>query len=112
MRKIILSGGIGTLNLSNKVDSLIPSWKLMVFISSTFTDTQDERNILLDKILPKLSMEAEKFEIQVVFIDMRWGIKDENTLDHKTWIECERFILYIDENLCNNIIYYLLIIKY
>lgn len=29
-----------------------PPNKLMVFISSTFTDTHDERNILLEEVLP------------------------------------------------------------
>jgi hypothetical protein len=45
-------------------------------------------------------MDAERFQIQVIFVDMRWGIKDENTLDHKTWIECERFdlILFLTSN--------------
>jgi hypothetical protein len=101
IREDIIVGGFRNLNLQNsKTTTLIPSWKLMVFISSTFTDTQDERDILLNKILPKLSMDAERFQIQVIFVDMRWGIKDENTLDHKTWIECERFdlILYLTSN--------------
>ena len=72
-------------------ESIIPTWKLIVFLSSTFTDTKNERNCLIDKILPKLSIEATSNEIQVIFIDMRWGIRDENTLDHKTWFECQRY---------------------
>jgi hypothetical protein len=27
-------------------------------------------------------------EIQVIFVDMRWGVRDENSCDHLTWIEC------------------------
>ncbi len=49
----------------------IPRWKLLIFVSSTFTDTYHERNLLLGKILPKLREKARKNEIEVSFIDMR-----------------------------------------
>jgi hypothetical protein len=31
-----------------------PQWKLQVFVSSTFTDTYAERNVLLEELLPEL----------------------------------------------------------
>jgi hypothetical protein len=37
------------------------SFELRVFVSSTFTDTELERNILLQKILPDLQMEAAQY---------------------------------------------------
>jgi len=68
----------------------IPKKKLMVFVSSTFTDTLIERNIILEKILPQLKARARQHRVEVTFVDMRWGVRDENTLDHRTWIDCER----------------------
>ena len=72
----------------------IPTWllnpALEVFVSSTFTDTHKERNILLTEILPKLRDRASKFKIAVTFFDLRTGIPDSNTLDHDTWNGCYR----------------------
>lgn len=71
-----------------------PRSKLLVFVSSTFTDTHDERNIILEKILPQLRQRGKETGIEVTFIiDMRWGVRDENTLDHMTWISCERELI-------------------
>jgi hypothetical protein len=48
----------------------VPRWKLLVFVSSTFTDTYHERNILLGSILPRLR-ERARAKIEVSFVDMR-----------------------------------------
>lgn len=61
----------------------------MIFVSSTFTDTHNERNYIFEYILPSLQALGNKYQIQINFIDMRYGIRDENTLDHKTWILCK-----------------------
>jgi hypothetical protein len=76
-------------------DSLLKDWmplrsKLLVFVSSTFTDTNRERNILFESILPDIRAEGRRHGIDVAFVDMRWGVRDENTLDHRTWDECVR----------------------
>ena len=65
-------------------------WQMLVFISSTFTDTRLERNILLDDILPELRRHGIPHGVEVTFVDMRWGIRDEHTLKHRTWLECQR----------------------
>jgi WD40 repeat protein len=64
----------------------------MVFASSTFTDTQSERNILLEKIQPRLRQIGRQHGIDVMIVDMRWGIRDESTLNHGTWEECRKAI--------------------
>ena len=69
-----------------------PSLKLTVFVSSTFTDTNLERDIIINQILPKLKEKAVRYHIDVTIVDMRWGVKDDNTIDHRTWIECSREI--------------------
>jgi len=65
-----------------------PSSQLLVFVSSTFTDTHEERNILLEKVLITLRDEARPHGIEVILLDLRSGIPDENTLDHLTWLGC------------------------
>lgn len=67
-------------------------FKLNVFISSTFTDTHLERDILISQILPLLRKLGIKHDIEVTFVDMRWGVLDDNTLDHMTWVACKREI--------------------
>jgi hypothetical protein len=63
-----------------------------VFISSTFTDSHHERNLLNNRILPHLQRRYRESNIQIVFCDMRFGIKNENTLNHLTWILCREEI--------------------
>ena len=69
-------------------DESIPETKrklVRIFTSSTFTDTLVERNMLMEKIYPRLKTYCKEFhnlEFQVV--DMRWGVRDESTDEHKT----------------------------
>jgi hypothetical protein len=69
-----------------------PKSKMMVFVSSPFTDTKVERDVLMKDILPDLRDKGRLKNVEVTFVDMRWGIRDENTADHRTWLECERAI--------------------
>ena len=64
--------------------------KLEVFLSSTFTDTHSERNVILKKILRDLRTLADPYGIEVSFVDMWYGVRYESTLKHMTWEECER----------------------
>jgi hypothetical protein len=57
-------------------------------LSSTFTDTQRERNYLINELYPILTQIARIYNVEVIFVDMRWGLVDENTIDHLTWISC------------------------
>jgi GTPase SAR1 family protein len=70
----------------------MPKKKLMVFVSSTFLDTSLERDILHRKILPDLQKKAQPHEVEIIFYDMRFGVKDENTKDHMTWVACKEAI--------------------
>ncbi len=69
-------------------DDSIPETKrklVRIFTSSTFTDTLVERNMLMEKIYPRLKTYCKEYhnlEFQVV--DMRWGVRDESTDEHKT----------------------------
>ena len=70
-----------------------PGRRFTLFLSSTFTDTHTERNILGTIILPQLREQGEKAQIDVTFADLRSGIPDENTLDHLTWLGCQRELM-------------------
>lgn len=64
-----------------------PENKFLLFVSSTFTDTHEERNVL-HALLPALRALATAAGLSIIFLDLRSGIPDANTLDHLTWIGC------------------------
>lgn len=86
LRKAVLQGGFSS--LPSNVEWKVPTFKLLVFVSSTFTDTQAERNFLMDELIFEMRALAKPLGVQVIFVDMRWGVRDENSCDHKTWVEC------------------------
>lgn len=107
LRKRIIQGDFmnGSLSLKGNYITTNENWKfkqwqMLVFLSSTFTDTRLERNILLDDILPELRDEAIRSGIEVTFVDMRWGIRDEHTLKHKTWVECRKELQRCKDESC------------
>ncbi|CAF1410127.1 unnamed protein product [Rotaria sordida] len=60
-----------------------------IFTSSTFTDTSMERNSLMQHTYPKLKEYCrEKHGLEFQVVDMRWGVRDEATDDHKTTELC------------------------
>ena len=69
-------------------DWVMMSLDIVVFVSSTFTDTHVERNILLNVLLPELRKLGREQGVNVRFVDMRYGVKDESTLRQMTWEEC------------------------
>ena len=62
--------------------------RLLLFVSSTFTDTGLERNLLQEDVVPRLRDMARSHGIEISLFDLRWGVRDENTLDHRTWEAC------------------------
>eukprot|EP01031_Cornospumella_fuschlensis_P028059 gene28059-33878_t len=69
-----------------------PKKKLYIFVSSTFTDTYRERSILHEQMLPLLQDKAGRHDVQVLFYDMRFGIKDESSKNHSIWKTCQAAI--------------------
>eukprot|EP00054_Salpingoeca_dolichothecata_P030352 m.246267 g.246267 ORF g.246267 m.246267 type:complete len:2128 (-) comp26644_c0_seq4:915-7298(-) len=54
------------------------SWvTLYVFISSCFNDMHGERNVLIRKVFPALNSLLESRRVQLIPLDMRWGITPE-----------------------------------
>jgi nephrocystin-3 len=48
-----------------------------VFLSSTFRDFAEERDLLVRKIFPELRRRARERNVEVIDIDLRWGITPE-----------------------------------
>ncbi len=65
-----------------------------VFVSSTFEDLKEERNVLLAPSGPfdELSKTCHKFGARVQPVDLRWGVRDEAGHDQRTMEICLREI--------------------
>jgi hypothetical protein len=57
---------------------------IRVFLSSTFTDTVHERAVLLRCVHPAVQRYARKLNFEVVFSEMRFGIRKSLSDDNKT----------------------------
>ena len=53
-------------------------------LSSTFTDTEWERNLLLDDVMPYLQDYARMHMFEIKLVEMRWGIRKDASEAHKT----------------------------
>ncbi|MBD3192500.1 MAG: DUF4062 domain-containing protein [Candidatus Heimdallarchaeota archaeon] len=59
-----------------------------VFFSSTFSDLEDERNALQEKVFGRLRKLCESYGARFLAIDLRWGISEEVALSQKTMETC------------------------
>ena len=64
--------------------------KLMVYISSSCTDTKSERNLLFEKILPSLQHSFMSAGLEIVFIDFKYTLRDDSRLEQEFWSISER----------------------
>ena len=62
--------------------------QIRVFISSTFRDMQEERDILVKKIFPQLRKLCEDRAVTWTEVDLRWGITDEQKAEGKVLPLC------------------------
>lgn len=61
---------------------------IRIFISSTFSDMQSERDYLIKKVFPRLQVEAEKHNVFLTPLDLRWGVTEEETKSGKVIQVC------------------------
>jgi hypothetical protein len=59
-----------------------------IFVSSTFSDLKEERNALQKHVFPKLRELCMQHGCHFQAIDLRWGIREEATLDQQTMKIC------------------------
>jgi hypothetical protein len=57
---------------------------IRTFLSSTFTDTEIERNLLLQLVMPFVHHCARNRSFEVILSEMRFGIRDESSNQHET----------------------------
>jgi len=59
-----------------------------IFVSSTFEDMAAERNALQANVFPRLRDLCAEHDARFQAIDLRWGVRDEATLDQQTMGVC------------------------
>ena len=59
-----------------------------IFVSSTFTDTEEERNLLIEDVQPYFRDLCSLFGYEFRFCEMRWGVREEASEDHQTVSLC------------------------
>ncbi|KAL4236659.1 hypothetical protein ACF0H5_005044 [Mactra antiquata] len=63
------------------LDCPLPVKIVRIFTSSTFTDTKNERNSLMEVSYPKIKSFCQQLGYDFQVVDMRWGIRDEASDD-------------------------------
>lgn len=59
------------------------SRQIRVFLSSTFRDFMEERDLLVRQVFPELRRKARERGVEVVDVDLRWGITEEESRQGK-----------------------------
>lgn len=63
---------------------------IRLFISSTFSDFQWERNVLQEKVFPELGRLCRAHGVDFQAVDLRWGIRADEAFEQKTLAICLR----------------------
>jgi len=58
--------------------------QIRAFLSSTFSDFLEERSLLVKQVFPALRRKAKDRGVEVVEVDLRWGITEEQSKQGKT----------------------------
>jgi WD40 repeat protein len=59
-----------------------------VFLSSTFRDFSEERDLLVRKVFPELRRRCRERQVELVDVDLRWGITEEEAQQGKVLPIC------------------------
>lgn len=68
--------------------------KVRVFISSTFSDMSQERNVIVYSVFPRLRQEFSTQMINIIEVDLRWGIPEEDSENSKILEICIGEVLH------------------
>lgn len=68
--------------------------KVRVFISSTFSDMGRERDVLVHSVFPRLRKEFSNRMIDIMEVDLRWGIPEEDSEDSQILEICIGEVLH------------------
>lgn len=70
----------------------VPSQTVRLFVSSTFSDFRYERDVLQSRVFPNLTDICRAHGIEFQAVDLRWGIREEETFEQRTLDICIREI--------------------
>lgn len=69
-----------------------------IFVSSTFSDMQDDREVIMKKVLPQLQKMCKERGVVLSVVDLRWGITSEQSNEGQTINIClkevDRFFFF------------------
>src|SRR4030043_71543 len=68
--------------------SNIANRRIRVFVSSTFRDMMEERNVLMTHTWPELRIFCRDRKVELVEVDLRWGIAEEQSTRKETLKLC------------------------
>src|SRR5580658_4330015 len=68
--------------------TLTETGTVRIFISSTFKDMQAERDCLVNRVFPQLRKRFRATGIELVDVDLRWGITEEQAEKRETLAIC------------------------
>ena len=72
----------------NSSDHSNQNRSIRIFISSTFRDMMEERNILMTHAWPELRKFCRERQVELVEVDLRWGIAEEQSTRKETLKLC------------------------
>ncbi len=58
--------------------------QLRIFVSSTFNDMMEERNVLLEKVFPRVAAYCHARKAEFIGVDLRWGVTEEQSRKGET----------------------------
>lgn len=85
---VIFGEGVNSDAGGSREKSSIKNRTIKVFISSTFSDMQQERDYLMTRIFPQLQVIADRRNVRIIPIDLRWGITEEEASTGKVLELC------------------------
>lgn len=62
--------------------------EVKIFVSSTFIDMKREREVLATSVFPQLKQLCKQLNIPFSYVDLRWGITDEEVRDGQVLYRC------------------------
>ena len=84
MKEALVFGRLDDDDLQKRLRTPRPAKTIRVFLSSTFTDTAEERNRILKFVVPKLQESFAPFGYEFQASEMRWSIGEEESANMET----------------------------
>lgn len=67
--------------MADPLSAASESREIRVFLSSTFRDFNEERKLLATQVFPELNRRARERGMELVEVDLRWGVTQEQAED-------------------------------